>query len=334
MKILVTGTAGFIGMHTAIALINKGHEVIGLDNINDYYDVNLKYARLAETGIYKDEIAWGRLIKSHKYPNYIFIRQNIEDKDFMMELFKMEKFDYVIHLAAQAGVRYSMEAPDIYIQSNVNGFHNVLEACRHYPVEQLIYASSSSVYGNNTKVPFSEDDNVDHPVSLYACTKKCNELMAATYSHLYKIPCIGLRFFTVYGPWARPDMALFLFTDAIINDRPIKVFNNGELSRDFTYIDDIVQGIVAIVDKGRTNNEKLYDIYNIGNGKPEKLLDFIQQIEKALSKEAQKEFMPMQDGDVNMTWANIGKLKNDYGFNAATDISEGIRSFVAWYKSR
>ena len=246
-KYLVTGTAGFIGFHLANALLKEGNEVVGLDNINDYYDVNLKYARLKEAGIERGEVEWGKHAQSTKYHGYRFVRMNLEDKDGILDLFRREKFDYVIHLAAQAGVRHSIDHPDVYIQSNIVGFFNILEACRYYPVKHLLYASSSSVYGNNEKVPFSEDDNVDHPVSLYAATKKSNELMAETYRHLYGIPSTGLRFFTVYGPWGRPDMAIWKFTEAVVHNKPIQVYAEGKLLRDFTYIDDIVNGILSIL---------------------------------------------------------------------------------------
>ena len=262
-KFLITGTAGFIGFHLANALLEKGEEVVGLDNINDYYDVNLKYARLNEAGISRDEVHWNILTQSKKYPAYRFIRQNLEDKEGMMKFFAKDKFDYVIHLAAQAGVRYSIDHPDVYIQSNIVGFFNILEACRHYPVKHLLYASSSSVYGNNEKVPFSEDDNVDHPISLYAATKKSNELMAFTYSHLYHVPSTGLRFFTVYGPWGRPDMAIWKFTKAITNDKLIQVYADGELLRDFTYVVDIVGGILAILK--RLDSIEPPILMNIGN---------------------------------------------------------------------
>ena len=265
-KYLITGTAGFIGFHLANALLEKGDEVVGLDNINDYYDIRLKYARLNEAGISEEAEEWGKMTQSKKYPGYRFVRMNLEDKEGMMKLFRNEKFDYVIHLAAQAGVRYSIDHPDVYIQSNIVGFFNILEACRHYPVKHLLYASSSSVYGNNEKVPFSEDDNVDHPVSLYAATKKSNELMASTYSHLYGIPATGLRFFTVYGPWGRPDMAIWKFTEAILNNKPIQVYAEGKLLRDFTYIDDIINGMIAILNK--LKSEKPPALMNIGNNHP------------------------------------------------------------------
>lgn len=347
-KILITGTAGFIGFHLAKRLLDEGYSVVGIDNINDYYDVNLKYARLAETGIYAPEetdhsggknriyqsIQFHQVIKSITYPEYHFIRMNLEDKKELMSLFETEKFDVVVNLAAQAGVRYSIENPDAYIQSNIVGFLNILEACRHYPVKHLIYASSSSVYGANAKIPFSEEDKVDNPVSLYAATKKSNELMAHTYSHLYKIPTTGLRFFTVYGPWGRPDMAPMLFADAISNNRPIKVFNNGEMERDFTYIDDIIEGIVCLIDQQpvTSNQQPAYAIFNIGNGSPVNLLEFIETMENALGKPAQKIMMPMQDGDVIQTWADTSKLVNSIKIKPNSTINTGVKRFVVWFK--
>jgi len=322
MKILVTGTAGFIGFHLAQKLLERGNEVIGLDNINDYYDVNLKYARLKELGIDKDKV------QSTKYKKHKFVKVNLENQKSINKLFKEEKFDAVCNLAAQAGVRYSIENPHAYIQSNVVGFMNILEACRKYDVENLAYASSSSVYGLNKSQPFKTTDKTDTPVSLYAATKKSNELMAHTYSHLYNIKTTGLRFFTVYGPWGRPDMAPMLFTDAIINNRPIKVFNNGDMSRDFTYIDDIVDGIIKVID----NPSKNYSVYNIGNNTPVKLMDFIETIEDKIGKKAEKVFMPMQDGDVKSTFADVTGLMNDFNYQPSTDLSNGISQFIEWYK--
>ena len=332
MKILVTGAAGFIGFHVSGKLLSMGHSVVGLDNINDYYDVNLKHGRLAELGISrqaeKNTIAEST-IHGEKFR---FTYMDLEDRKSLPELFENEKFDVVCNLAAQAGVRYSIENPFAYIESNIIGFMNILEACRNYDVKKVVYASSSSVYGLNDKMPFSTDDNVDNPISLYAATKKSNELMAHTYSHLFGIKTIGLRFFTVYGPWGRPDMAMFLFTDAILNDKPIKVFNEGRLSRDFTYIDDIVDGVIATLFKEDKDGDNLYELYNIGNSKPVKLLDFISEIEKSTGKTAQKDYLPMQPGDVERTWADVEPLKRDFDYEPSTEIGEGVRNFVEWYK--
>lgn len=330
MAILVTGAAGFIGFHLSKMLVEAGHKVVGLDNINDYYDPQLKYDRLKELGISdKNAIKFNENCESSKFENFEFIRLNLEDRENLPNLFRHYQFEKVINLAAQAGVRYSIENPEAYIDSNLVGFANLLECCRHHEIKHLIYASSSSVYGQNKKVPFSTEDNVDHPISLYAATKKSNELMAHTYSHLYGFPTTGLRFFTVYGPWGRPDMAMFLFTDAIINDKPIKVFNNGDQERDFTYIDDIVAGVVKIVDK---NNCKGYSLYNIGNSKPINLLEFIKEIEQKLGKSAQKEMLPKQPGDVERTWADVESLKRKFEYKPSTDISQGVEKFVNWYK--
>ena len=336
MKILVTGAAGFIGFFTAKVLLEKGHEVIGLDNINDYYDVNLKYSRLEELGVNRNDAEKLNTLCSSVNDKFSFVRMHLEDRLALPELFEKEKFDVVCNLAAQAGVRYSLENPETYIDSNVVGFLNILECCRHHHIKHLVYASSSSVYGLNEKIPFSTKDNVDHPISLYAATKKSNELMAHTYSHLFKIPTTGLRFFTVYGPWGRPDMAMFLFTDAIVNDRPIKVFNHGKMERDFTYIDDIVEGVVRICEKPvlhRLHTKKMYKIYNIGNNNSVKLLDFIKEIEQNLGKEADKNMMPIQPGDVEKTWADVDQLIKDYDYRPNTSIKEGVKSFVKWYKS-
>lgn len=332
MKILVTGAAGFIGFHLSERLLAEGHTVVGIDNINDYYDVNLKYARLKELGVDKDsaEVFYKKTISSTN-KNFKFVRLNLEDKEELFQLFATENFEVVCNLAAQAGVRYSIENPDVYIQSNIVGFLNILECCRHHEIKHLVYASSSSVYGANKKVPFSEEDTVDNPVSLYASTKKSNELMAHTYSHLYKIPTTGLRFFTVYGPWGRPDMAPILFADAISNNRPIKVFNNGDMERDFTYIDDIVEGVKRVIEKPVEERE-LYKIYNIGNNDSVKLLDFIIQMETSLGKEATKEMLPMQMGDVKRTWANVDGLIKDYEYKPEVKVEEGVRRFVKWYQ--
>ena len=354
MKILVTGTAGFIGYHLAKKLLELDHEVIGYDNINDYYDVNLKYARLNELGINKEEVKENILVQSSTYNKHKFIKANLENAEVMNKLFDNEKFDAVCNLAAQAGVRYSIENPHAYIQSNVVGFMNILEACRNYNVKNLSYASSSSVYGLNKSQPFKTTDMTDTPISLYAATKKSNELMAHTYSHLYHIQTTGLRFFTVYGPWGRPDMAPMLFADAISNDRPIKVFNNGDMSRDFTYIDDIVDGIVSVVDKQLDNskflelnsdtpvvktkegcniqNLKLANVYNIGNNSPVSLMEFIETIENSIGKKAEKNFLPMQDGDVVSTYADVSRLINDFGYKPDTKLANGIGEFVKWYK--
>ncbi|APS39301.1 NAD-dependent epimerase [Salegentibacter sp. T436] len=330
MRVLVTGAAGFIGFHLTKMLAEAGHMVVGLDNINDYYDPQLKYDRLNELGVSKkDVIKFNKTCKSSKFENLEFIRLNLEDRDNLPKLFSYYQFEKVVNLAAQAGVRYSIENPEAYIDSNLVGFANLLECCRQHDVKHLIYASSSSVYGQNKKVPFSTDDNVDHPISLYAATKKSNELMAHTYSHLYGFSTTGLRFFTVYGPWGRPDMAMFLFTDAIINDKPIKVFNNGNQERDFTYIDDIVAGVAKIVD---AKNSKGYSLYNIGNSKPVNLLAFIEEIERQLGKSAQKEMLPMQPGDVERTWADVESLKSSFEYKPNTNISQGIEQFVNWYK--
>lgn len=330
MKILVTGTAGFIGYHLAQKLLSRGDEVIGLDNINDYYDVNLKYARLQELGIDKKFIEEGRITISNKFSNHKFIKVNLEDSEGINNLFKTEKFDAVCNLAAQAGVRYSIENPHAYIQSNVLGFMNILEACRNFEIKNLCYASSSSVYGTNTSQPFKTIDKTDTPISLYAATKKSNELMAHTYSHLYGIQTTGLRFFTVYGPWGRPDMAPMLFTDAILKDRPINVFNNGNMSRDFTYIDDIVDGIIKVIDNPTTLSTP-YKIYNIGNNEPIQLMEFIDTLEIAIGKDSVKNFMPMQDGDVVSTYADVSDLIKEFNYKPNTKLSIGISEFVEWY---
>jgi len=337
MKVLVTGAAGFIGFHVAQELISKGHEVVGLDNINDYYDVNLKYARLEELGVIrKNAEQFNHSSISNTHPNsFSFIRLNLEDRQALPQLFQQENFEGVCNLAAQAGVRYSLENPEAYIDSNVVGFLNILECCRNHNIKHLVYASSSSVYGLNKKVPFETTDNVDHPISLYAATKKSNELMAHTYSHLYGIATTGLRFFTVYGPWGRPDMAMFLFTDAMIKGKPIKVFNNGLMERDFTYIDHITEGVVRILEKDikpRTDAGEKYKIYNIGNNNSVKLLDFIEAIEENLGIKAQRNLLPMQAGDVEKTWANVDDLIKDYGYSPNTPIKKGVANFISWYK--
>ncbi len=333
-KILVTGAAGFIGFHLCKSLIKEHHFVVGLDNINDYYDVNLKYDRLKELGIQrKSAEVYNKISTSTKYhSNMTFVRLNLEDADGLNKIFNLNKFDIVCNLAAQAGVRYSLKNPQLYIQSNINAFVNLLECCKNFNINRLVYASSSSVYGNTKTVPFNEKDNVDSPVSLYAATKKSNELLANVYSHLYKIETIGLRFFTVYGPWGRPDMAISLFTNAIVNNQPIKVFNEGKLSRDFTYIDDVIEGLVNIL-LNNSKDKSLNKIYNIGNGNPIKLFDFINEIEKELKVKAQKKLLPMQPGDVSITYADTNKLYNDFGFKAKTSLSDGVKAFISWYKS-
>ena len=438
-KILVTGSAGFIGFHLIEALLKRGDIVVGLDNINDYYDVNLKYGRLEASGIAREAVEQAgvdagtsgtpdttvtpgtgatqgasrtagtsgapgtsgsplHLVQSTTHKNYRFVRMDLADTQGIKTLFETEQFDHVVHLAAQAGVRYSLTNPQAYIDANITGFLNILEACRAKPVKHLVYASSSSVYGKNTRMPFSVSDNVDHPVSLYAATKKSNELMAHTYSHLFGIPATGLRFFTVYGPWGRPDMALFLFTKAILEGRPIEVFNQGEMQRDFTYIDDIIKGVVHVLDKpaeamapaagGRgtaqqggdrhpeidphlpevadatggtaqqgeprsnapetgslgtapnwdarnpdpSGSDVSHRVYNIGNSHPTKLMDFIEALEKALGRKAEKILMPMQPGDVPATWADVSALQRDLGYRPGTPVEKGIAAFVEWYR--
>jgi UDP-glucuronate 4-epimerase len=330
MKILVTGAAGFIGMTTTLRLLDRGDQVVGLDNLNDYYDVSLKQSRL-------DRLT--------PHANFRFVKCDVADREGVATLFAAEKFDRVIHLAAQAGVRYSLQNPHAYIDSNVVGFMNILEACRHNQVGHLVYASSSSVYGGNTRMPFSEHDSVDHPVSMYAATKKANELMAHTYSHLFGLPTTGLRFFTVYGPWGRPDMALFLFTKAILEGRAIDVFNHGNMQRDFTYVDDIVEGVVRVLDRPATASASYdplvadpatsnapYRVFNIGNNNPVPLLDFIGCIEEALGRKAEKNLLPLQDGDVPATYANTDALRYWVGFVPATPVKDGIARFVKWYR--
>jgi UDP-glucuronate 4-epimerase len=335
MKILVTGAAGFIGFHLANQLAQLGHTTVGLDNLNDYYDVNLKLSRLRELGIETTGLVYNKRVdsKTNNFP-FSFLQLSLEDRENMANLFQHERFDLVINLAAQAGVRFSLEQPFQYVDSNITGFLTVLECCRHYGVKKLIYASSSSVYGLNEKIPFSVQDNVDNPISLYAATKKSNELMAHTYSHLFDIQTVGLRFFTVYGPWGRPDMAMFLFTDAILNDRPIQVFNEGNLSRDFTYVDDIVGGMLNITKAFENNTiQKKYSLYNIGNSKPVKLLAFIEAIENKTGKTAIKEMKPMQPGDLQQTWANVDDLIQDFNYTPNTPVEKGVEAFVAWYRA-
>jgi UDP-glucuronate 4-epimerase len=332
MKILVTGAAGFIGFHTCLKLVNKGHEVYGIDNINDYYEPQLKFDRLNELGFSQVETElFKNEVQSAKFTSLRFSRIDLVDTKSIDNLFKQEQFELVCNLAAQAGVRYSIENPKAYIDSNISGFLNILEGCRNHKVKHLVYASSSSVYGQNKKVPFETTDNVDHPISLYAATKKSNELMAHTYGHLYGFKTTGLRFFTVYGPWGRPDMAYYLFADAISNNRPIKVFNNGEMERDFTYIDDIVKGVTKIIEKNIDSRDN-YKIYNIGNNKTESLHNFIATIEKVMGKKAIKEMYPMQQGDVPRTFANIDKLIHDIGYKPCTSIKVGLGKFIEWFK--
>jgi UDP-glucuronate 4-epimerase len=341
VKILITGIAGFIGFHLAKRLAERGDEIIGIDNINDYYDVRLKYGRLSELGI--SPSANSKIVSS-RYPALYFIRMDLSGTEDLKSLYGSENFDVVINLAAQAGVRYSLTNPDAYISSNIQGFLNVLEAAKAYPVKHLVYASSSSVYGINTIQPFAENSAADHPASLYAVTKRSNELMAYSYSHLYGIPTTGLRFFTVYGPWGRPDMALFLFTKAILEKKSIDVFNHGNMRRDFTYVDDIVEGIIRIIScipAGIPGWDGLQSgigpaparVYNIGNGAPVRLLDFIQAIEAELGIEARKNMLPLQPGDVPATWADCGALERDTGYRPKTDIRQGIKKFITWYRS-
>lgn len=345
MRILVTGSAGFIGFHLVERLLARGDEVIGLDSINDYYDVRLKYGRLQQSGIAQEAIEYGKPVQSDSRPTYRFVKLDLEDREGVEALFTEMEFDRVCHLAAQAGVRYSLTNPHAYIGSNIVGFMHILEGCRHHEVTHLAYASSSSVYGMNKTLPFSTRDSVDHPVSLYAASKKSNELMAHCYSHLYGLPTTGLRFFTVYGPWGRPDMALFLFTQAMIENRPIDVFNHGDMKRDFTYVDDIVEGIVRVIDNPPAANPNWpeaqvdpstssapYKVYNIGNSAPVRLLDFIEAIEQALGKRAQKNMMPMQPGDVPATWADVSDLVENLGYQPNTSVTEGVARFMAWYR--
>ncbi len=328
--VLVTGAAGFIGFHLARRLLDDGVTVVGLDNLNPYYDVNLKRDRLQQL---------------EERQGFTFAEIDLADRDALQDLFRRRSFDVVVNLAAQAGVRYSLENPHAYVDANIVGFVNLLECCRHHTTAHLVFASSSSVYGANTKMPFSVHDNVDHPVSLYAASKKANELMAHTYSHLYGLPCTGLRFFTVYGPWGRPDMALFLFTQAILEDRPIQVFNHGQMQRDFTYIDDIVEGVMRVMARPAAPNDDWqgdrpdpgtsyapYRIYNIGNNNPVQLMAFIAAIEKALGREARKKMLPLQQGDVPATYADIDDLVRDAGFQPSTPIEDGIARFIAWYR--
>ncbi|AQW84037.1 UDP-glucuronic acid epimerase [Campylobacter pinnipediorum subsp. pinnipediorum] len=344
MKILITGTAGFIGFHLANFLSSRGDEVFGFDNINDYYDVNLKLARLKNAGFDTDEIEENKLITSKTKQNLKFIKADLCDFDTLKNLFEKEKFDCVVNLAAQAGVRYSLINPKAYIDSNITGFVNILECCRHNEVKNLVYASSSSVYGLNTNMPFSTHEAVNHPISLYAASKKSNEMMAHTYSHLFGLPTTGLRFFTVYGPWGRPDMALFMFVKSAIEGKAIDVFNHGKMKRDFTYVDDIVKGIVKCVDNPAKPNPSWnsnnpdpatssapFKIYNIGNNNPVELMEYIKAIEIRLDKEIKKNFLPLQAGDVPATFADVKDLVDDFEYKPDTSINDGVRNFIDWY---
>lgn len=346
MRVLITGTAGFIGFHLVKRLVSENFSIVGIDSINDYYDVKLKFDRLSQCGIPKHLIEYNKAIESQIFNNYTFIQLNLEDTESLQSVFNTYEFDYVINLAAQAGVRYSLINPNAYIKSNIDGFLNILECCRNFCIKHLIYASSSSVYGLNQRYPFSTHHNVDHPISLYAASKKANELMAHTYSYLYGIPTTGLRFFTVYGPWGRPDMALFLFTKAILEGKEIEVFNHGEMERDFTYIDDIIEGIFRLIlhfpepNKSWTglnpdpaSSMAPYRIYNIGNSQPVKLMDFIDAIQNELNIEAKLIFKPLQPGDVLKTWADTNDLFREIGYKPYTPVSEGVKKFIQWYKS-
>lgn len=345
MKVLVTGAAGFIGFFLVGELLSQGYDVVGLDSINDYYHVSLKFGRLSEHGIQQNKVQYNRLQQSVKFPKYRFVQLKLEDKTSLLALFARENFDFVCNLAAQAGVRYSITNPDAYLNSNIIGFLNILEACRYHNIKHLVNASSSSVYGLNEKMPFATTDNVDHPVSLYAASKKSNELMAHSYSHLYNLPITSLRFFTVYGAWGRPDMALFLFTEAMLNNQVIKVFNNGEMQRDFTYVGDIAEGVSRVMASppkgdpfwsGLTPNPSSskapFKVYNIGNSKPIKLMDFIEAIENKLGITAQKEMLPLQAGDVLITYADTQELENDFGYKPNTPLAKGVGEFVDWYR--
>ncbi len=345
MNILVTGTAGFIGFHVANRLLNDGHTVIGIDSINEYYDVQLKYKRLQYAGIKQSSIEYNKPVVSLNNPAYTFYQLQLEDKDKLNSIVQKHEIEIIIHLAAQAGVRYSLINPDAYIHSNINAFINILETSRHNKIKHLVYASTSSVYGLNDKMPFATSQNVDHPVSLYAASKKSNELMAHAYSHLFQLPATGLRFFTVYGPWGRPDMALFIFTKAMLEGRPIQIFNNGNMQRDFTYVDDIVEGVIKVMHKipQPDNNWSVsksdasassapYKIYNIGNNAPVSLMHFIEAIESALGIQAKKELLPLQPGDVPATFADVSDLVRDVGYKPDTPIEEGVKKFIQWYK--
>jgi len=343
-KILVTGAAGFIGFHLCKKLVDDNFDVVGLDNISDYYDVGLKYGRLEELGIKTQNIHYNEIVNSEKYNNFDFIRLDLKEKPKLLKVFEKYDFNYVVNLAAQAGVRYSILNPDAYLESNIIGFYNILECCKIYKIKHLVYASSSSVYGLNEKMPLSTTDNVDHPISLYAASKKSNELLAHCYSHLYNLPTTGLRFFTVYGPWGRPDMAYFLFTKRILEDKPINVYNYGKMERDFTYIDDVVEGVKRVItsipkpDKnwsGKKPNpgtsKSPFKIYNIGNNAPVNLMDFIEEIEKKLNKKAKKNMMPLQSGDIPKTHADVSNLVKEINYHPNTSIKKGISNFIDWY---
>lgn len=345
MKILVTGAAGFIGYHLVKRLLDNGDEVIGIDNINDYYDQDLKFSRLQQTGIEKPAVEPGKKVHSIRYPLYSFHRIDLAEKENLLKLFKAENPEIVCHLAAQAGVRYSLSNPHAYIDSNITGFLNILESSKNSSVKHLVYASSSSVYGLNTDMPFSVHHNVDHPISLYAATKKSNELMAHTYSYLYGLPVTGLRFFTVYGPWGRPDMALFMFTKALLENTPIDVYNYGNMERDFTYIDDIIEGVSRVLfhfpnenkewngsDPDPSSSVSPYKLYNIGNNNPVKLMDFIAAIENELKIKAKMNLLPLQQGDVPKTWSDTEDIEKDLNYKPSTDIVTGVREFIMWYK--
>jgi len=344
--ILVTGAAGFIGFHLVKRLLQDGWQVVGLDNINDYYDVNLKYARLRELGIERDNIQYNVSVASALHIDFTFVLMNLEDETGMQGIFNTHRFEFVCHLAAQAGVRYSLEHPMAYISSNIVGFINILECAKNHHIKHLVYASSSSVYGLNTHMPFSTHEGTNHPVSLYAATKKSNELMAHVYSHLYDLPTTGLRFFTVYGPWGRPDMSPMLFADAIMQDKPIKIFNNGDMARDFTYVDDVIEGVARVINQPATNNAEWdsnlpdpacssapYRIYNIGNSSPVQLMDYVEALENALGKQAIKTLLPMQAGDVQHTFSDVSDLEKEFDYRPDTTLKEGLKQFAAWYKS-
>ena len=331
-KVLVTGAAGFIGFHLSLRLINEGYSVLGIDNLNNYYDIRLKISRLKVLGIEKESNKSIYTLESKKFKNFKFLKLDISNEKKLFNLFEINKFDLVCNLAAQAGVRYSIQNPNEYLKSNIKGFLNILEGCKKFKIKKIIYASSSSVYGNNSNIPFRESDYINKPISIYASSKISNEIMAHTYTHLYSIETIGLRFFTVYGPWGRPDMAYYLFTKAIVEDKSIDVFNNGNLERDFTYIDDIIEGLFSVIDKESKNKDK-FKIYNIGNSRPVNVMKFIEIIEKNLGITAKKKMLNMQPGDVYRTFADTTKLKIDYGYSPNYSLSKGIKNFVKWYKS-